>query len=226
MKELTISDLFDIFIDNVVIIILTTILFGILSVGYTNLVITPMYEASTKIILVKADQTETTTGLTSNDITLNQKLVSTYSEIIKSRKVIDTVITNLALEMGYNDIVNNITVSPVKDSEVINITVETINPEMSAAFANELVNVFSSEITNIYKMDNVTQVDTAIPVAEPVNVSLATNLILFSAAGFILTYGIFFIKEFFKTTMSSADELEQVLEIGVLGIIPDLVEVE
>ena len=226
MEELEISDLWNIFVDNLKVIFLTTVLFMVLSVTYTKLIVTPMYESSTKIILVNSkdeNKEEITTELTSSDIALNQKLVSTYSEIIKSRKVVDRVIKNLGLEdTKYKELSENITVSPVEDSEVINISVKDKNKNIATAVANTLVTEFSKEVKEIYKIENVKQVDKAIPAEEPFNVNLVKNIIIFAAIGFILSYGIAFLVEYFKTTVSTPDEIEKITGATILGIVPDL----
>lgn len=226
MEELEISDLWNIFVDNLKVIFLTTVLFMVLSVTYTKLIVTPMYESSTKIILVNSDEDnkeDKEQQLTTSDLALNQKLVSTYSEIIKSRKVVDRVITNLGLEdVKFKELSENITVSPVEDSEVINISVKDKNRNVATAVANTLVTEFSAEVKDIYKIENVKQVDKAVPSEEPFNVSLVKNLIIFAAIGFVLSYGIAFLVEYFKTTVSTTEEIEKIVGTAVLGIVPDL----
>ena len=226
MEELEISDLWNIFVDNLKVIFLTTVLFMVFSVTYTKLIVTPMYESSTKIILVNSDEDnkeDKEQQLTTSDLALNQKLVSTYSEIIKSRKVVDRVITNLGLEdVKFKELSENITVSPVEDSEVINISVKDKNRNVATAVANTLVTEFSAEVKDIYKIENVKQVDKAVPSEEPFNVSLVKNLIIFAAIGFVLSYGIAFLVEYFKTTVSTTEEIEKIVGTAVLGIVPDL----
>ena len=225
MEELEISDLWNIFVDNLKVIFLTTVLFMVLSVTYTKLIVTPMYESSTKIILVNSDDNKENKEqqLTTSDLALNQKLVSTYSEIIKSRKVVDRVIANLGLEdVKFKELSENITVSPVEDSEVINISVKDKNRNVATAVANTLVTEFSKEVKEIYGIENVKQVDKAVPSEEPFNVSLVKNLIIFAAIGFVLSYGIAFLVEYFKTTVSTTEEIEKIVGTAVLGIVPDL----
>lgn len=228
MEELTIQDLFIIFIENIKVIIVTIILFILLSVGYTKFLVTPMYESSTKIILVNSekDEKEEKQELTTSDIALNQKLVSTYSEIITSRKVVQKTIEDLNLNMKYTELSKNIMVTPVEDSEVINISVKTPNKEDSAKLANTLVDSFAKEVKEIYDIENVKQIDKAIPSQIPYNVNMVKNIIIFAAIGFVLAYGILFLKEYFKSTISTVDELEQILKLPIIGIVPDLGEKE
>ena len=228
MRELTIIDLYDIFIDNIKVIVISVIVGVILSILYTTLLLKPMYESSTKIILVKPTTETTTTiagqttGLTANDVALNQKLVSTYSEIIKSKKVLNEVITNLSLTDTADSISKNVTISPVKDSEVINITVLNADPNKAADIANEIINSFAKQVKEIYKIENVNQVDKAEPSLLPNNVSLPKNIMLFSIIALLLSYGSLFMMEYFKTTVKSPDDIEDTLGLTILAILPDL----
>lgn len=228
MKELTIQDLFIIFVENIKAIILTIILFVLLAVGYTKFIVTPMYESSTKIILVNSEEDKSgdKVEITTSDIALNQKLVSTYSEIITSRKVVQRTIEKLNLNIKYADLAKNITVTPVKDSEVINVSVKTENKENAANLANTLIESFALEVKEIYDIQNVKQLDKAIPSQTPYNVNMVKNIIIFSVIGFVLVYGILFLKEYFKTTISTVDELEQLLNLPIIGIVPELEEKE
>jgi len=228
MRELTIIDLLDIFIDNIKVIIIAVIIGIIFSIIYTTLLLTPMYESSTKIILVKPTNYNESailgqaTGLTTNDITLNQKLVSTYSEIIRSRKVLNEVIATLKLDATATSIARNIQVSPVKDSEVINITVVDKDPAVASNIANEIITSFAKQVKEIYKIENVNQVDKAEPSENPNNVSLPKNILLFAIVAFMLSYGVCFMIEYFRTTLKSPDDIEDIEGLSILAIIPDL----
>ncbi len=227
MREFTINDLIDILLDNVKIIAVVTVLFILIAVIYTTTIITPIYESSTKIILVKTkDENVNVTNyempeLTTNDIMLNQKLISTYGEIMKSNKVISQVVNNLNLDETIADVSKSITVSPVKDSEVINIDVKNKNPEIAANIANELVKIFVEEVKTIYKIENVVVVDYASVKDNPINVSIMKNAIIFMMVGMLLSYGVFFLKEYLDTTLKSGDDLEKGLDINIIGVLPD-----
>jgi len=226
MEELTILDLFDIFTDNIKVIVSTMIISIIISIIYTTLILTPMYESSTKVILVKSGESSNAlnlgSGMTVNDIMLNQKLVSTYSEIIKSRTVLNEVINVLKLEDKPEILVKNITVTPVKDSEVINIKVENEDPNKASDIANEIILSFAKQVKDIYNIENVNQVDKAVPSEKPNNVSLIKNIALFAIIAFMLSYGICFLLEYFRTTLKSPEDIEKIDGLSVLSIIPDI----
>lgn len=230
MKELTIIDLFDIFMDNKILIIITISIGIILSIIYTKLILTPMYESSTKIMLVKPTNYGETSingqvignGLTADDIIFNQQLVSTYSEIIKSRKVINEVIDKLKLDDTTISVAKSIKITPVKDSGVINISIVNKDANKAANIANEITISFAKQVKDIYKIENVNQIDMAVPSAIPNNVNLPQNIAIFALIAFVLSYGICFMIEYFRTTLKSPDDIEDIDGLSILAIIPDL----
>ena len=170
---------------------------------YSTTFVTPLYQSSAKIILVKQESSNVkqelanliganTGELTTNDITLNQKLVSTYSEIIKSRAVLTVVKENQKLDKDVAELARSITVSPVKDTEVINISVKTDSAKEAALVANELVSVFTEEVKRIYGIENVQVVDKAIANETPVNIATLKNMAIFTLAAVMLIYGFVF----------------------------------
>lgn len=108
-------------------IILITILFGIIGFAYSYFLVTPLYQASTTLLLVKSETIDTSSeqqSITQTDLTINQKLVSTYRELIKSKKIIRQVIDNLSINMEEEALRKNITVNSFKDTELIEIKVK------------------------------------------------------------------------------------------------------
>jgi capsular polysaccharide biosynthesis protein len=89
------------------------------------------------------------------DVILNQKLVVEYAEISKSRSVLDKVIDDLELNMEYEELRKNITVSPVKDTEIMKIKVEDKNPNIAKKIANKIPQVFTQELIRITKADSI-----------------------------------------------------------------------
>ena len=95
MEELDLKELFSLFWSKrIIVVLITLILIGII---YTYFFITPEYTATTNLILVQASSNSQNgqSGITSTDLTINSKLVSTYSELVKKNTVLDQVATNL-----------------------------------------------------------------------------------------------------------------------------------
>ena len=124
MEEIDLKELLKIFWAKKLQIILIILIFMGIGVIYTVGFKVPLYSAETTLILASQNNNQsnssTITTSTATDITVNSKLVSTYSELVKSKNVIRQVITNLNLgtTISEDELKNNVTVSAVKDTEI------------------------------------------------------------------------------------------------------------
>ena len=107
-----------------------------------------MYQSYTTVIL--GSSTTTSNGITQNDVTLNKNLVSTYAEIVKSKRVLDQVIKELELDTSYESLVNEISVSSVNETEIIKITVSDRDAVRAKNIANVTANSFAKEVIDLY----------------------------------------------------------------------------
>ena len=129
MEEIDLRELFEYFKGKILWILAAIILaIGVGNV-FTVLTRVPMYNSNTTIVLV-SENNGTTYNTTEQQ--LNKNLVSTYAEIIKSRKVLNKVIENLGLDYSYNALKNNISVEAVTNTEIIRIIVSDSDPQVSA----------------------------------------------------------------------------------------------
>ena len=140
MEELDLKELFDLFWSKKVLIILIILMFIIIGIIYTIGFTVPMYSSSTTLVLATSGNIEkdANTTITATEITVNSKLVSTYSELVKSKNILRQVISNLGIKVDEDNLRKNVTVSSVKDTELIEITVRNENPAYSAQIANEI----------------------------------------------------------------------------------------
>ena len=227
MEELDLKELLNIFWKKKVQVILIIAIFIVTGIIYTVGFVTPEYTASTTLVLAKADEAttteevpQTTDSITTTDVTLNSKLVSTYSELVKSKNVLRQVISNLNIDVKEEELRENVTVSSVKDTELIQITVTNRNPTYAAKIANEIANVFTKKIGEIYNINNVHVVDEAEVANTPSNVNHAKDVIIFAAVGLVIAITYVLISNMLDTTIKTAEEVEKAFKIPVLVSIP------
>ncbi len=223
MEDIDLKELFMIFWNKKIQIILLVILFAIIGAIYTIGFITPMYTSSTTLVLATSGSENTqdaTNSITTTDVTLNSKLVSTYSELVKSKKVLRKVISNLNIDVEEEELRKNITVSSVKDTELIEITVANKNPKYSAQIANEIAKVFSEEVNEIYNINNIHVVDEAEIAENPSNINISKNVIIFAFVGIVISIAYVLVANMLDTTVKSAEEIEKDYGIPVIAAIP------
>ncbi len=213
---------------------------AILGFIYTKYFITPMYSASTTVVLSKVssstdnqinnidDTTDSNleqnlnNSITQNDVTLNSKLVATYSEIMKSRVVAQDVKARLNLDIEEESIMKNTSVSTKDDTEMLKIQVLNEDKDVAANIANALADVFKDKVRDIYNIENVTVVDKAIPDDTPTNVNFVKSIILFAIVGVFLSCFILFVFFYFDNTIRSKTQVEKLLGLETLAVIPEI----
>lgn len=224
MEELDFKELFSIFWSKKVQIILIILIFAVLGAIYTMTLVKPKYTSSTTLVLVQAESnkgnTVTTESITTTDITLNSKLVSTYSELIKSKNVLRQVMSNLNLDLNEEEIKKNIKVKSVSDTALIEISVTDENPEYAEKLTNEIANVFVQKVSEIYNINNVYIVDKAEFSTEPSNINHLKDIIIFAFAGIFFAFVSVFIINLLDTTVKNSEDIEKKLGISVLASIP------
>ena len=178
MEELDLKELFSYYVKNLPIIILTTILALLVGYLYIEEFQVPMYNGTTTIILVENKEDKENSTVTQNDLTVNEKLVSTYSEIIKSRRVLKPVIDDLELDTTIDKLKKQITVTSVSGTSIIEIKVSDKNKRIAVKIANKIAEVFETEISDIYKLENISVIDEAIVEKKPYNVNIPKQMII------------------------------------------------
>ena len=229
MEELDLKELFNIFWKGKIKIILIVAIIVVIGFVYTTSFVTPKYTASTTLVLATADKegtqiasntTEATNSITTTDVTLNSKLVSTYSELVKSKNVLREVIDNLGVDISEESLRGSVSVSSVKDTELIEISVTDINPTNSTKVANEIAKVFTNKIGEIYNINNVHIVDEAETPTSPSNVNHIKDILIFTIIGLVIAIAYILLANMLDTTIKSEDEIEQNLKVAVLTSIP------
>lgn len=219
MEEINLKDLFSYFLSKISLLAIITVFIGILGCLYAIFLQVPKYNSYATLVLTRTSD-DTNTSLTTNDLTINSKLVSNYSEIIKSNRIMNPVIEELNLDMSVEQLNEIVTVTNISDTELIKISVKTDDPEQSCNIANEIANVFSEEIVEIYDMKNITILDKAEVAEKPYNVNIIKQVVIYLAAGFVLAFITVFIMYYFDNKVKSVEEVEEKIGLPILGIVP------
>lgn len=217
MEELDLKELLRYYLKKLPIILIITAIFTIAGYVYTEYIQIPMYEGVTTIILVEENDKE---NITQDEITVNEKLVTTYSHIIKSRRVLEQVKEELKLDRSIYDLSEQIYVSAIEETSIIKITVTDTNNKLASKIANKVAEIFKEEITEIYNLKNISTIDEAIVEKYPYNVSEVKQIIIFAIGGIGISCALIFIMYYFDNSIKNKKEIEEKLNIPVIGEIP------
>ena len=220
MEELDIRDLISYFLSKSVQFFAIVAFVVMLGCLYAVFLQQPKYTSKTSIILTGFSNNETS-SITQSDLTVNSKLVSTYQQIVKSRRVLVQVIENLSLDYDTTTLAKMISVGSVKDTEIIEISVTDGEARKAYLIANEVAKVFGSEAKELYNLSNVSVLDLAEIEDYPSNFNITKQVILYVGAGVVLAFFILFIFYYFDTTLKSVSDVERRFNLTILGSVPD-----
>ena len=202
------------------IVALITIIAVVVSGVISFFMLNPVYEAKSTLI-VNTEKNEETQMITGDQFNVTQKLAVTYGEIIKSRSVLDDVIKNLKLDDEYGDLVNNVSVSPVKDTQIISISVQDTNKEKARDIANEIPKVFKKEAKRITKANDIQVIDKAILPQNPIKPNKMMNMAIAAVLGAMIGLFVVFLIEYLDNKLKTPQDIEKHLGLSVLGVVPN-----
>lgn len=211
-------------------IAIITLSFIFIAILYTSFFIKEDYEAKAKVFVGKQKFQNTTEGYNNEEVNLYQRLITTYSEVIKSKKLINKSINESKINslkeseerFEYESIIGDLTVNPIKDTQIIELKYTSKDAQQSYDLLYSITENFVSYSKELYPTVN-------IKVIEQVNVdseSLVNKKIMIIGMAFILgliiSIGIVIMRMYFSNTFKNKDSLEKELGLAVIGTIPDL----
>ena len=202
------------------IIALITVVAMVVSGVISFFMLSPVYESKSTLI-VNTEKSEETQMITGDQFSVSQKLAVTYGEIIKSRAVLESVISNLKLDSEYEDLVEKITVSPVKDTQIISISVQDTNPKKARDIANEIPKVFEKEVKRITKANDIQVIDKAILPENPIKPNKMMNVAIAAVLGMMIGLFVVFLLEYLDNKIKTPQDVEKHLDLPILGVIPN-----
>lgn len=174
------------------------------------------YQASTQVLV---NQKESDSQMRAQEVQSNIQLVNTYSEFVKSPRILDKVSKELNRKYSASELSSMLTVTNQAKSQLLNIDVVSKSGKDSEKIANKLAEVFSDEVPDIMNVDNVSILSTADDTTKQVAPKTMINLVMGIVIGLIIALIIIFIKEIFDKRIKSETDVENELEIPVLGSI-------
>lgn len=185
-------------------------------------VLTPQYQASTKLIVNKPNETAGVSALNINDLNLNIKIIDTYKEVIKTTHIMEMVAAeNPQFQMTPEQLIGKVKVSSVNNTQVMTLAVQDPSYEKAASIVNAVSHIFQREIPNIMNVDNVSILTEAkmSPIPAPVSPKSNLNLVLSFVVSLMAAVGLAFLLEYLDDTVKSESDVEALLGVPTLTMI-------
>jgi capsular polysaccharide biosynthesis protein len=206
------------------IVMVLPLIAAVVSGAISFYVIKPVYQASTTLIVGKkaVESGQEAAQMLDNSVLLaNQQLAKTYAMIAQSRTVEQNVLKDLNLPLTVEGLNSLISINPVKNTEILEIQVNYTDAQMAASIADTMAKEFSKTVIEVKKVDSVSIVDPAEIPDKPIKPKRITNIVIAFIVGLMASIGLAFLLEFMDNSIKTSSDVEKLLGIPVLGIIPD-----
>lgn len=200
------------------VVVLVTVMAVAISGVLSTFVVTPTYEASTSLV-VRQEYTELDEY---NALMLNRQMVSTYSELVKSRRVSEQVIDRLELDMNYEQLTKSVSVVQVKNTEMFKIIVQERDKERAEDIAKAYTEVFSEVLKGMGIAVDVVVVDQAKALESPVKPNRVLNLVIALVFGLMIGIFLVFLLVYFDTSIKNEKDVQRYLDLPVLADVPNM----
>ena len=196
-----------------------------MALACTHIFVTPLYRTNVTIYVNNSINTSDTEHIASADLTVSQKLVNTYVNIIKSTTVLQKVIEEGELPYSTSSLRRMISAQQVDVTELFDVYVSSPDPEMAAHIANTIADVAPREIANIVEGSSTKIIDYASVPRAPYTPSYSRNAFIGFLIGAILAVAYLTIRYLLDVHINDAEDLDRMFEYPVLGQIPDIAQV-
>lgn len=202
-------------------IVLTAIIAGLTAFAYSSFVIQPQYTSTTRIYVVNRNQADKP-GLTNQDLQAGSYLVKDYREIILSQDVLEKVVADQNLNMDAKTLGRKVSVTVPADTRIVSISVRDGKPEEASRIANALREVAAQKIISVTRVSDVTTLEEARPATSPSSPNIRRNTMMATIAGVGIVIVIVLLVELLDDRVKRPEDIEEVMHLSLLGVIPNL----
>lgn len=179
---------------------------------------TPIYQASAKLIV--STQASDTENVSNDRVNSAKALVETYAVVLLDRDVINQIIDELGLAESYTQLAGCISIKAINDTQIMQIIVRHPNQGTAFAVAQRLQMIAPDIIKEAVAIGALGPVGQPYSTPNPVSPNNIEDAILAALVGFVMSCGIIILLFFLDNTYKSDTEIQDNLNILVLGVIP------
>lgn len=162
--------------------IVITLLTFVISCIYTFFIATPLYEASSELLISPVTNEATEESLESPSTSMG-----TYAYILTSDPVLEPVIEELALETTAAELRDRVTAEQVDEAEIIILQVQAENPYQASEVANAIMETFEMQVEELSESDTVQVLKAATPSTDLAQPNHLKNIGIGTLIGFIVS---------------------------------------
>ncbi len=216
--EIDLKELFLTFLDRIKLIIFLGILGAALSAIITFYLITPQYEATSKLYVLNSGDS----AINLSDLQIGSYLANDFIEVFKTWEVNEMVLQNLGLQYTYSQLQSMLTVANPTNTRILTITVVSASASEAAAIANEYATVAIKFIADTMATEEPNVMSTALVPTTPSSPNVSRNILLGLMAGLALALAGITVHFVTDDKIKSTEDVMKYTGMSVLAVIPQI----
>lgn len=215
--EIDLKELFFALKKKAWLIVVAGLFTGCIAAGWSKFMTTPMYSSTSSVLVLSKETTLTSLA----DLQLGSQLANDYKVLISSRPVLEEVIENLGLSMGYKALKSAITVENPTDTRILNLTVSNPDPILACEIVDELAEVSSAYIGDKMEVTPPKVIETGEVALYPNSPNIKRNALMGVLAGVVIAVGIIIVLNMINDTIRTEEDIARYLNLSTFAVVPD-----
>lgn len=214
--EIDLVEIFHLLVGRMLIIIASGIMFAVITALVCKLAVKPTYTSTSKLYIMNTDNIITSIS----DLQVGSSLALDYVELIKGRPVVDKVISNLELDMSYDEMLGKLTLDNPESTRILKITIKDHDPRLAKEIADEFASVSIQEISSIMKTEKPSIAEHGYISQSPITPTTKKNTVIAAILGIMLACIVIIVRYILDDTIKSEEDIEKYLGLTTLSLIP------
>lgn len=216
-----IEDIVDVLTKRWKMIFSVTLVATLISAVVSFFLIAPKYQAGTKLFIGKENTTTQDQSYNNNDVQMYQKLLKTYAEVIQTKDLAGQAIEQDNLDLDPEDVLKNLTVTPRADTQILEISYINVDPVVSQKIVESVTDKFIEYSTELIPNGNVKIIESVRIPENAVSPNKKMNIAIAFLLGLMISVGLSFLIEFMDNTFKTKEQIENILDLPAIGVIPN-----
>lgn len=187
---------------------------------YSSYFITPLYKASSTMLVDLRNSVHE--DLSSEQVNVAEKYVATFAYIMKTNTVLEPIINELGLKESVSSLASKINIYALEDTLLIRVSINHPDPKLAIkivkAIGQTAPEVINQRITSGY----ITEIEAPSVTVNPVTPNVTRYTVMGGVVGIFAVVLIIVVISLFNNKIKSVDELQETVNLPLLGVIPSL----
>jgi capsular polysaccharide biosynthesis protein len=180
--------------------------------------ITPIFQVNSKVFIGKEENISS--KYDNSDVQMYQKLLKTYSELMKTKDLIEASINKNNLNISADEVIDNLKVTPMTDTQILQVSYENKDKVLAREVLVSIIDEFMLESKTIIQNGNVKVIESSELPEKPISPQKALNVAIAFIIGFMVGASLALLKEYVDDTVKTKEQTENVMGLPVIGMIP------